>query len=79
MPRSLGPKKIFRALAEIAFIMLLFYTNLLMGQFTHSHYAERGPGLLPAIYDVVTPMNAVIGLVGAVIGYFVIELFRKYL
>jgi hypothetical protein len=76
---SLGPKKIFRASAEIAFIMLLFYTNLLMGQFTHSHYAERGPGSLPAIYDVVTPMNVLIGLVGAVSGYFVIELFRKYL
>jgi hypothetical protein len=55
------------------------YTNLLMGQLTHSHYAERGPGSLPAIYDVVTPMNVLIGLVGAVSGYFVIELFRKYL
>ena len=79
MPISNRPKKIVRALAEIGFIMLLFYTNLLMGQFTHSHYAERGPGLMPAIYDVITPMNLVIGLVGALIGYFVIELFRKYL
>jgi len=79
MPISNGPKKLVRAFAEIGFIMLLFYTNLLMGQFTHSHYAERGPGLWPAIYDVVTPINALIGLVGAVIGYLVIEIFRKYL
>ena len=79
MPISNRPKKIARALAEIGFIMLLFYTNLLMGQFTHSHHAERGPGLIPAIYDVITPINALIGLVGAIIGYFVIEMFRRYL
>jgi len=68
-----------RALAEIGFIIFLFYTNLLMGQFTRSHAAQRVPGLLSAIYEILTPANAVIGLIGAIIGYFVIEGLRKFL
>jgi len=77
MPTTL--RNILRAFAEIGFIIFLFYTNLLMGQFTRSHAAERAPGFLSAVYDVFTPTNALIGLIGAIIGYLVIEGFRRYL
>ncbi len=69
-------KKIATALAEIGFILFLFYTNLLMGQFTRSRPASS---LLTAISDVFTPTNALIGLVGATVGYFYIEEMRKRL
>ena len=72
-------KKILRALAEIGFIMLLFYTNLLMGEFIRSHSTKNAPTLLWAIEDIFTPANAIIGLVGALVGYFCIELFRNKL
>ena len=69
-------KQIVGALAEIGSILFLFYTNLLMRQFTRSRQAS---GLLAAISDVFTPTNALIGLVGATVGYFYIEEMRKRL
>ncbi len=69
-------KKIIRALAEIAFIMLLFYTNLFMGQFTRSRHPT---GILIAFLDLFTFTNAVIGLLGAIAGYFCIEWIRNRL
>ena len=69
-------KKIAIVVAEIGFILFLFYTNLLMGQFTRSRHASS---LLTAISDVFTPTNALIGLVGATVGYFYIEEIRKRL
>jgi len=69
-------KKIAGALAEVGFILFLFYTNLLMGQFTRSRHASS---LFTALSDVFTPTNALIGLVGATIGYFYIEEIRKRL
>jgi len=76
---SATPRTIVRALAEIAFINFLFYTNLLMGVFTHSRSAQRPPTFALALADIFTPMNAVIGLIGAIIGYFCIEGIRKRL
>jgi len=72
-------KKILRALAEIIFIIFLFYTNLLMGEFIRSRSKPNAPALLSALADILTPTNALIGLIGAVIGYFCIESFRKRL
>jgi hypothetical protein len=69
-------KKAVRALAEIAFIMFLFYTNLFMGQFTRYRYARS---LLTAFFDLFTMTNFLIGLVGAIIGYFCIEWIRRRL
>jgi hypothetical protein len=69
-------KKIVVALAEVGFIVFLFYTNLLMGQFTRS---QSSPSVLAALSKIFTPTNAVIGLIGATIGYFCIEAIRKRL
>lgn len=66
---------VWRALTEIGFIILLFYSNLLMGEFTHSGVG-RGKGLLWAIRDIFTA-NFVIAVFAALIGYALVELLRK--
>lgn len=72
-------RKLLLALAEIGFIMFLFYTNLLMGQFMRGRIAEHAANIITVLYDVITPANALIGFIGAVIGYFCIEGIRKRL
>ena len=74
-PRSLKP--VLRALVEIGFIIFLFYSNLLMGEFNRS--AGHSKTLAAALYDVLTPANFAIGLVAALIGYLVVEFLRKKL
>jgi hypothetical protein len=71
-------KKIWRAVAEIGFIIFLFYSNLLMGEFTHSAIA-RGMNFVRAVNDVFTGANFSIALVAAVIGHAVVEFVRKRL
>ena len=72
------PRRILRALSEVGFIVFLFYTNLLMGEFTRLHSAQR-VSLGFAIWDIFTPMNALIAVIGAIIGHLCIEQFRKHL
>ena len=72
-------KRILRALAEIGFIVFLFYTNLLMGEFTRARAAQHPEPFLSAVRDVFTTMNAMIALVAAFVGYIVIEAIRAYL
>lgn len=65
----------WRGLIEIAFIMFLFYTNLLMGEFERSGMGSR-KGLLWALADVFTLANLEIAAIAAVIGYVVFEFLR---
>jgi hypothetical protein len=71
-------RKIWRAVAEISFIIFLFYSNLMMGEFTHSAMA-RGKDFAWAMNDVFTGVNFCIALVAAVIGYLVVEFVRRRL
>jgi hypothetical protein len=73
--RKLTP--IFRAVVEIAFIVFLFYANLLMGEFTASN--ARGKTLAFALRDILTGTNFAIAIVAACIGYVVFEYLRKKL
>lgn len=66
-----------RALVEVAFIVFLFYANLLMGEFTAS--AGHSKTLLAALRDVITTTNLAIALLSAIAGYFVFEFLRKKL
>jgi len=68
-----------RAVAEVAFIIFLFYTNLLMGEFTRTRSMPHALTILAGLSDIFTPTNAMVGLIGAIIGYFCIESFRKLL
>ena len=67
--------QIFRALIETAFIIFLFYANLLMGDFTHSGNAN-GKSLMWAIQDVFTIANFEIAIVAAFVGHYFFEYLR---
>ena len=67
--------QIFRALVETAFIIFLFYANLLMGDFTHSGNAN-GKSLMWAIRDVFTITNFEIAIVAAFVGHYFFEYLR---
>ena len=64
-----------RAVVEIGFIVFLFYSNLLMGEFERSG-AARQKGLEWALSDVFTRANLEIAIIAAAIGYIVVELIR---
>jgi hypothetical protein len=61
--------RLWHAIIEVAFIVFLFYSNLLMGEFTASNGA--GKSLAFALADIFTPANFAIALLSALVGYFV--------
>jgi hypothetical protein len=69
-------KNFWRAVTEVGFIIFLFYSNLLMGEFTRSAM-ERGRGVMWAVEDVFTGVNFGIAIIAALIGYVVVEFLRK--
>jgi hypothetical protein len=71
-------KQLARAALEVGFIGFLFYTNLLMGEYTRSGRAHTR-GLFWALNDIFTPANITIGLLAGVAGYLVVELLRQKL
>jgi hypothetical protein len=71
-------KAIWRATVEVGFIVFLFYSNLLMGEFARSGKG-REMGLAWAIADIATPANFAIAITAALIGYVVFEFLRKRL
>ena len=68
---------IWRALVEIGFIIFLFYSNLLMGEFTRAN--ESGKTLSFALRDIFTTENFVVAVISGLIGYIVFEFLRKRL
>ncbi len=68
--------KYLRALIEVAFIMFLFYANLLMGEYDRNG-AARQKGFMWALRDAITPENFLIGITAAMIGYLVFEFLRR--
>ena len=69
-------KSIWRAVIEIGFIIFLFYSNLLMGEFERSGMG-RARSLAWAIGDVFTAANFAIAMIAALIGYVLFEFLRK--
>jgi hypothetical protein len=69
--------RILRAVIEIGFIIFLFYSNLLMGEFNRS--AGHGKTLAAALTDIFTLPNFLIANLAAVIGYMVFEFLRRSL
>jgi hypothetical protein len=68
---------IWRAVIEIAFVVFLFYSNLLMGEFTVAN--GRGKTLAAALGDIFTATNFAIAVVSSLIGYLVFEFLRRKL
>ncbi len=71
-------RHVWRALIEAGFIIFLFYSNLLMGEFERSGMGQS-KGLLWAIGDVFTTANLTIAVVAAFIGYAIVEFLRNRL
>jgi hypothetical protein len=62
---------------EIVFIVFLYYSNLLMGEFTKTN--GRGKSITFALSDIVTGTNFLIALISALIGWVVLEYLRQKL
>jgi hypothetical protein len=69
-------QSVWRAVIEVAFIIFLFYANLLMGEFERSSPGRKN-GLAWAIGDVCTAANFRIALIAALIGYVLFEFLRR--
>jgi len=67
---------IWRAVIEVGFIVFLFYSNLLMGEFERSGLGQQR-GLAWAIGEVFTAANFAIAMIAALIGYVLVEFLRK--
>jgi len=65
-----------RAVIEMSFIIFLFYSNLLMGEYERSGMGQTR-GLAWAIADIFSPTNFVIAAIAAFIGYVLFEYLRK--
>jgi hypothetical protein len=61
---------------EVGFIIFLFYSNLLMGEFERSGMGQKR-GLASAMEDVFTAANFEIAIIAALIGYGLFEFLRK--
>lgn len=80
MLRKLKSKRwilFWRAVIEIAGIVFLFYSNLLMGEFNGR--AGVGKTWTAALEDIFTRKNVAIALLTATVGFAVWEMFRKWL
>ena len=66
---------VIRAVIEVAFIIFLFYSNLLMGEFNRSN--GTGKSLSLALHDIFTGANFLIAIISSMIGYVVFETLRK--
>ena len=71
-------KNVWRAAIETGFIIFLFYSNLLMGEYERSGGGQSN-GLLWALGDIFTKANFLIALIAALIGYVLVESLRKKL
>lgn len=71
-------KNIWRAVVEVGFIVFLFYSNLLMGEFERSGMGMK-KGLAWAMADVFTADNFGIAMVAGLMGYVLFEFLRKRL
>jgi hypothetical protein len=68
-------KTLWRAVIEVGFIIFLFYSNLLMGEFERSGMGYR-KGIVWAIRDICSTANFEIALIAALIGYLLFEFLR---
>jgi hypothetical protein len=73
IPHSKNP--VMRAMVEVGFIVFLFYSNLMMGEYTRS--APAGKTFAAGVTDIFTPKNFGIAIVSAFVGFMVFEYLRE--
>ena len=76
--QSTAMKKVGRAIVEVGFIVFLFYSNLLMGEYERSGLA-LSKGMVWALRDIFTETNLIVALSAALIGYVLVEFLREKL
>jgi hypothetical protein len=76
-PKS-KPGWAYRIAVEMGFIIFLFYSNLLMGEFLHSN-SDQGKSLAYALMDIFTLENFTVALATSLAGYLMFEFLRKKL
>jgi len=69
-------KSPWRVIIEVGFIVFLFYSNLLMGEFERSGMGQKR-GLAWAIRDILTAANLEIATIAALTAYLVFEFLRN--
>ena len=69
-------KAVLRALIEVGFIVFLFYSNLLMGEFERSGQGRK-MGLAWAVTDMLTSTNFAIAISAGLVGYVIFEFLRS--
>jgi hypothetical protein len=69
---------VWRVILEMTFIIFLFYSNLLMGEFTHSGLGISH-GIVWAFQDIFTATNFAIALGSSLIGHLVFQFVRSRL
>jgi hypothetical protein len=74
--RKLSP--IQRIILEVGFILFLFYSNLLMGEFTNSGLGQS-KGLIWAVQDIFTLTNFMIAMILGLFGHLIFDFFRNKL
>jgi hypothetical protein len=72
-PKKMAP--VWRAIVEIGSIIFLFYSNLLMGEFTRANGHNKS--LAFALNDIFTFSNFAIACISGLVGYVVFEYLRK--
>lgn len=68
-------KDLWRGIIEVGFIIFLFYSNLLMGEFERSGLGQQR-GLAWALTNMLTSANFAIALIAGFVGYVVVEFLR---
>jgi hypothetical protein len=69
-------KSAWRAAIEVGFIIFLFYSNLLMGEFERSGLGQKR-GISWALMDVFTMANFGIAVAAGLLGHLIFEFLRK--
>ncbi|MGP8214906.1 MAG: hypothetical protein ACLQQ4_05020 [Bacteroidia bacterium] len=66
----------WRTVIEVSFIIFLFYSNLLMGEFSYSG-AGRKHDLFWALQDILTRENFLIAIISGLLGHLVFGFLRR--
>jgi hypothetical protein len=67
---------IWRTIIEVGFIIFLFYSNILMGEFTQSGMGQN-KGLLWAIQNIFTTSTFTIAVTAGLVGHLFFSYLRK--
>jgi hypothetical protein len=74
MPQN--QKKIRRVILEVTFIVFLFYSNLLMGEFSRNGLGQKN-GIFFALKDIFTLSNFTVAIILASLGHLIFDYLRN--